>query len=773
MYRLTLACWVLALIFGSSQARIKLREIQRKDLNFTKPAKLYSSEWAIHLNGNLSSDFTQMGFEMVGQVGNLPNMYQVRHRETHTRQLQEGEMKKRGSSNTPSLHEPSEVVTSLLLSHPSVTWAQQQELVQHHKRAVSFKDPLYNDQWHLNNVGQFDGVPGQDINVLDAWNAGYTGMGVQIAIVDDGYQYTHPDLMANYVAADSANFNGPPGEMDDPAPDTSSDTDPDHHGTAAAGVAMAASNDVCGVGAAYQAKGAGIRLISKPVGDVTDANAMTYHNQNNDIYSSSWGPTDDGNVVEGPGSLLAQAMAKSVNTGRGGKGSIYVWAAGNGGALNDNCNYDGFANSRFAIAVGAIGNKGVHAFYSEPCAALMVVAPSSSSNTAAGIRTIDLLGTPGYSNGDCYNQFTGTSSACPLVAGVIALVLQANPDLTWRDVAVVLASSARKNDPADSDWTKNAKGYHINHKYGFGAVDATAAVNLAKTHVLLAPETYATAQFTSVTPVPPNSATGFTANLRIGQSFIVERVVISVVIDHPTSGDLQVILTSPHGTKSVLAQPHSNTPVIGFPGSTAVHQIGTASFGPDIPFVTVQATVVATVPSDACTVLTNCASLDQNIAYVSVDGFCDYTDRARAVQGCGAIAMLVYNTDRFDGGSLKIIPGTDSAVKIPVGFVDYDFAQAQDLPGKEVQLGQTRYPGNSYAGGWNFSSVRLMGESSEGTWKLNVADPRPQGKGVSGTISNLKISVYGSNSPASFTSSASSTSSCFFFTMVVLFILAL
>ncbi|MBC7240323.1 MAG: S8 family serine peptidase, partial [Chloroflexi bacterium] len=178
-------------------------------------------------------------------------------------------------------------------------------------------------------------------------------------------------------------------------------------------------------------------------------------------------------------------LQQGATTGRNGLGTIYVWAAGNGGAGGDNSNYDGYANSRFTLAVGSLDANGRQAWYSEPGANLFV------SAYADGITTTDITGDNGYNvtgnadgdplvNTDYTSIFAGTSAAAPVVSGVIALMLQANPNLSYRDIEYILAQTARQVDPTDPDWTVNAAGYHINHKYGFGAIDAAAAVQAAK-----------------------------------------------------------------------------------------------------------------------------------------------------------------------------------------------------------------------------------------------------------------------------------------------------
>jgi kexin len=153
----------------------------------------------------------------------------------------------------------------------------------------------------------------------------------------------------------------------------------DQHGTRCAGEIAAAKNDVCGVGVAYNAKVAGIRILSASISDADEASALNFGYQDNDIYSCSWGPPDDGRSMEAPSPLIYKSMLNGVQNGRGGKGSIFVFASGNGGAVDDQCNFDGYTNSIFSITISAIDRKGLHPYYSEGCSANMVVTYSSGS----------------------------------------------------------------------------------------------------------------------------------------------------------------------------------------------------------------------------------------------------------------------------------------------------------------------------------------------------------------------------------------------------------
>ncbi|HVK07938.1 MAG TPA: S8 family serine peptidase [Gemmataceae bacterium] len=410
-------------------------------------------------------------------------------------------------------------------------------------------DPQVTSQWHLKNTGQGGGTVGADADVEPAWNAGFNGTGATIAIVDDGLLRTHQDLAPNYDAANSFDFND---NDSDPSP-VSGDT----HGTSAAGVAAAQGDNGLGVaGAAYNANLAGIRLIAGPTDDFTEALALSYRRHAVDIYSNSWGPADNG-VLAGPGPMVLATFADNFTAGRNGKGSIYTWAAGNGLESNDNVNYDGYANNRHVIAVGAITNRGVQSYYSEPGAAMLVTAYSSSQTQ--GITTTSGPGTTAYTN-----SFGGTSSATPLVSGVIALMLDANPNLTARDVRHILVQSADKVNPGDAGWSNNGAGLAVNHKYGFGGINAAAAVALAQSWVPVPAEVAVAGGFRNVGLSIPDgpAANSYGApvsdQVTVSRNIRVEHVEVEFSASHPYRGNLEVVLTSPDGTQSVLSQVHND-----------------------------------------------------------------------------------------------------------------------------------------------------------------------------------------------------------------------
>ncbi|MFO0975355.1 MAG: S8 family serine peptidase [Planctomycetaceae bacterium] len=423
------------------------------------------------------------------------------------------------------------------------------------ERSVRFipNDPLFSQQWHLQNTGQTGGTVGADANVTSVWD-NYLGRNVVIGVVDDGLEITHPDLAANYVAGLSFDFVG-----NDPDP---SPTATDDHGTAVAGVAAGRGNNSLGVsGAAPEAKLAGLRLLGANQTATTESSALG--SAGIDISNNSWGPADNGIIAVLPPQVAA-TLQNGTSTGRGGLGRVYVWAGGNGRQSLDYVNYDQYASSRYVIAVGALDHNGRQASYSESGASLLVSAYSSST-PGPGIVTTDLTGDNGYNSTgsgdgdslpvDYTSTFGGTSSAAPLVSGVVALMLEANPQLTYRDVMDILARTAAKNDPTDSDWVNNGAGLHVNHKYGFGAIDAQAAVNLALNHRPLGTlQTTSSGLVTTNLSIPDNSPSGVSATVTSLSRLTLEHVELTINATHTWRGDLTITLTSPSGTTAVLAE---------------------------------------------------------------------------------------------------------------------------------------------------------------------------------------------------------------------------
>lgn len=418
---------------------------------------------------------------------------------------------------------------------------------------LGIRDKEFPNQWHLLN----DVETGHDVNVTGLWLEGITGGNVTVAIVDDGLDMDSIELKENYCAECSYDFNS---HNPVPRPQLSDD----RHGTRCAGEVAAISNDFCGVGVAYNATVSGIRILSESISDADEAEAMIYENQKNHIYSCSWGPRDDGRSMEAPGILIRQAMVKGIKEGRGGLGSIYVFASGNGAASGDNCNFDGYTNSIFSITIGAVDRPGEHPYYSELCSAQLVVTYSSGSGYS--IETTD-VGTK-----KCTSGHGGTSAAAPLAAGIFTMVLQVRPDLTWRDLQyLVMDTAIPVADPnGEANWNKTYIGKNFSHKFGYGKIDSYALVHRAKDWKLVKPQSWLFSPWVHVNQNIPQGPAGLIAEFVVTEDMLkkanlarLEHVTVTTNVNHTRRGDLSVDLISPEKVVSHLSTARPNDEHMG------------------------------------------------------------------------------------------------------------------------------------------------------------------------------------------------------------------
>jgi len=434
-------------------------------------------------------------------------------------------------------------------------------------------DPYYEsgDQWYLDNEGQNAGLSGIDLNTQGAWND-YTGDGIVIGVVDDGIDYNHPDISPNFLSQYSYDYCGndtdvmPVDSFDDGIDEV------DWHGTAVAGIVAGKGDNNLGItGVAYNASIVGLRLVAgdceyeyndeHTLNDLAISETLVHEIEKIDIYTNSWGPPDSGFRLGGAGPLSIASIEYGIAEGRDGLGSIYTWANGNGLDDNDQSNKDGFANSRYTIAVGSVDWQGEQTAYSETGSNMLVSAPSNSGYWGdPAVFTTDVSGSEGESSTDYTSNMGGTSSATPMVAGVVALMLEANQNLTWRDVQHILVKTSRQVDTNHPGWFQTKVGNWYNHAYGYGLVDATAAVNMAKTWESVGSElTVNTGEIAVDEYIPDNNDNGISSIVIVNQSINIENVEVMVDIWHDWRGDLSLFLTSPSGVTSELVRSHGDS----------------------------------------------------------------------------------------------------------------------------------------------------------------------------------------------------------------------
>ena len=433
-------------------------------------------------------------------------------------------------------------------------------------------DPLLARQWHLFNTGQSGGVPGMDVGLQ---GVNETGRGVLMAFVDGAVQLSHPDLVANLYTIDGMLPTKDPSPP--PAPpgavyNASGGQWDDSHGTAVVGIAVAsANNSLGGRGVAPGSKflaydGVATGLVGLAMRSAIDQGA--------DVVNNSWGTLDSRTGRSGTylrsDPVWREAVADALSQGRRGRGTVVVFAGGNGGP-NEDSNRDGYANYPGVLTVGAVDHRGRPSSYAEPGANLLISAPSYTPSSlfanGADIWTTDISGPRGLAAGSLpenadYGPFPGgTSASAPMVSGVVALMLEANPMLSWRDVRWLLAKTAR---PADLSPEKaepsvmNAQGF--NPRVGFGRVHAGDSVSAARSFAGLPAEKRCDSGVQRVDQAigdSPAPALTTTTRFQDCDLKIVESVEVTLTVDHTYIADLDVVLISPSGTRSQHARPHS------------------------------------------------------------------------------------------------------------------------------------------------------------------------------------------------------------------------
>ena len=353
-------------------------------------------------------------------------------------------------------------MTNVEFCHPELIWPA--------PRRAAFPE-----QWHLKPTVIRGNLVNQHAHVEAAWELS-EGNGVTIAVIDDGFDLHHEEFATPWkivAPRDIASCT------ENPSPGNA-----DHAGTACAGVACANGFHHAS-GVAPKARLMPIRLPAA-LGSRYEADAFVWAADNGaDVISCSWGPADAkwfekedpirDQIVPLPDSTRL-AIDYAIAHGRGGKGCVIIWAAGNGNECVDN---DGYASNPRVIAVGACNDRGKRSPYSDFGKALWCCFPSSHGllpSLTNGIWTTDRSGKAGFSWDDYTDDFGGTSSACQGGAGVAALILACNPVLRWDEVKDIIRRSCDQIDLLNGCYDTNAH----SSQYGYGRINARRAVELAQ-----------------------------------------------------------------------------------------------------------------------------------------------------------------------------------------------------------------------------------------------------------------------------------------------------
>ncbi len=463
-----------------------------------------------------------------------------------------------------------------------------------------FSDPLFGSQWPLVNTGLRGPTQRLDLNLLPAWQLGYNGAGVRVAINDDGIDLAHPDLAPNIELASVY--------------DTSRDTTGDgfvgtnnKHGTVVGSIVGMAANSIGGVGIAYKAT----LIPAFAMSTVPNASAKLFAANiaaRVDVSVNSWGADsafEENFGVSGnkDNQAWGAELLRAATIGRNGLGMVIEVSAGNERDNRADAALSNFTGNKVTISVAAVDEAGVVTSYSTPAASNLVAAfggvrsAAQSENSGFGVVAADIQSTAGYNEtsgaaGDYAYQNQGTSYSGPMVGAAAALMLQANPALGFRDVSSILAMTARQTDSTNASWVTNGSatwnlgGMHFSRDYGYGVVDIAAAVRLAQSWASPAAtmanwvkaESGPTTQ--QVRPIPETAEQPLNVTAHVADNVRIDRVEFDLNLSANAPSELRAEIISPSGTTVTLFDRPLTRPLLesGEPDSQATESAWPSTF---------------------------------------------------------------------------------------------------------------------------------------------------------------------------------------------------
>ncbi|MGB3789713.1 MAG: S8 family serine peptidase [Phormidesmis sp.] len=451
-------------------------------------------------------------------------------------------------------------------------------------------DDRYPQQWHLNHRGGSDLAPGSHISAEKAWDITRGSRSITIAVADDAFDLSHPDLQGPGKIVAPRDFKNSDGL---PTPAAGQD---ENHGTAVAGVALAEEN---GRGIVGVAPGCSLMPL-QTTGYLDDVSIEQLFDwaieQGADVISCSWSPATTYFALS---RRISQAIKKAATQGRDGKGCVVLFSAGNANRPVDGQIEEmgwpknavrgltrwlsGFAIHPDVITVSACTSLNRKSAYSNWGRNVSVAAPSNNAPPSMSLSigrfdtgplvkaalpgrvvlTSDRTGDQGYTTND-YTGFGGTSSACPLVAGVVGLMLSVNPDLSAREVKQILQRTADKIIDQQPDPQLNQKYGTYNSSghsfwFGYGKVNAFNAIKEAQTQGLSGSSSNRTLRATLSAKnereisIPDDDPRGVFSSVSISESGTLQDIKVFIQAEHEFLSDLSFTLVAPN-KQTVLIQ---------------------------------------------------------------------------------------------------------------------------------------------------------------------------------------------------------------------------
>ena len=616
-----------------------------------------------------------------------------------------------------------------------------EQMRKHGPYAVRPNDTYFFDQWNLENRAGNGAPLGVDLNVRAAWPI-TRGQGSIIAVADDGVELTHPEFVLR--AANNLHFYFDRGNGSTNALPTDPD---DNHSTVVAGLALAEGNNHRGMsGVAPQAQLASWKIFLGNTVSASDEQLMDmyqFHSNVVSVENHSWGKAQNDPTQLSPAALESIGISNAVAFGREGRGVVMVRSAGNGRDNAMNADDDGYANDPRVICVASVRRSGRAASYSNPGACLLVAAPGGDDDI--GIFSTDRQGASGYNPSGFGDDFAdpdyvfstsifGTSFSAPQISGVVALMLSANPKLTWRDVQHILILSARHFDLADPDLKTNGAGFRVSHNVGFGVPDAGQAVALARTWVSRPAAITVTFAANNVQPIPDDA-------LRV---LITGTNVPASLQSIPSTPD-----TGPHADVPTAALPlvdvglATNTIMASLSGKAALIRRGVNVFSEKIQFAADAGAAFAVVYNTNGTERIPMGGTDfVPIPAVMIDQNSGEALRSYLQTTGTAQAQIQLNAASY---SFNV---TNTLICEHVGVrVQTDHPRRGDLritllspQGTRSVLQQLNLDDTAGPTDWTYYSTHHFGESSAGAWTVFISDEEPLN---TGNVQSIQLIIDG------------------------------
>jgi len=446
-----------------------------------------------------------------------------------------------------------------------------------------YGDTFFDKQWHIRSLGTatndsgVDTILGNDLNLLAIYNAymGYNrGENIIVQVVDTGIDADHEDLVENMDLTRSyknASVGDPSGT--------------NTHGTMVAGIMAARAFNGKGVrGIIPFAKIAGSDWLRQQSIAALDKIWLSGAGANEiAVSNNSWGSYFDTDTV------YEDLMEQGVNTLRDGKGRVYVFPAGNDRDTLGDANLQYLLSNRYAMTVAALAYDNTYAVYSSPGSNILVSGyagnyyqddPTISTTTIMGrsSNTGDINSKTTWTEDTAENYtfvMNGTSAASPTVAASLALVLEACPNLTWRDIRYLTATHAIQVDSGNTSWKTNAAGLVHSVDYGYGLVNPQGMIDDCSNAYSLLQNERITTTTANINTLITDDNTPFTFDLTITNNITIEWVEVTINNNNRSASDYRIKLRSPQNTETTLIIEKSDAPAAWMDGG---FRFGSAAF---------------------------------------------------------------------------------------------------------------------------------------------------------------------------------------------------